>query len=151
MNVSTCKFTIVKLTFYVCIIVFFVLHKFITFHSEIKTFEIRQRLDSRERNVQEKMTVSAVNNYNNDHKNEQNLRIIRLEEKVQTLETRLENITKILSRMTEGNDENGSVFSRLSKEILSDEYQTIKKSKDNNETSLSFTEFHESGAVEDYL
>ena len=150
MNVSTCKFTIVKLTFYVCIIVFFVLHKFITFQWEIKTFEIRQRLDSRERNVQEKMTVSAVNNYNNDKKNEQNLRIIRLEEKVKTPETRLENITKILSMMTEGNDENGSVFSRLSKEILSDEYQTIKKSKDNNETSLSFTEFPESGAV-DYL
>ena len=151
MNVSTCKFTIVKLTFYVCIIVFFALHKFITFQSEIKTSEIRQRLDNRERNVQEKTTVSAVNNYNNDQSNEQNLRIIRLEEKVKTLETRLENITKILSRMAEGNDENGSVFTRLSKEMLSDEYQTIKKSKDNNETSLSFTEFPESGAVEDYL
>ena len=150
MNVSTCKFTIVKLTFYVCIIVFFALHKFITFQSEIKTFEIRQRLDNRERNVQEHLTVSAVN-YNNDQSNEQSLRIIKLEEKVKILETRLENITKILSRMAEGNNENGSVFSRLSKEILSDEYQTIKKSKDNNETSLSFTEFPESGAVEDYL
>ena len=136
MNVSTCKFAIVRLTIYVCIIIFFALHKFITFQSEIKTFEIRQRLDNRERNVQEKMTVSAVNNSNNDQSNEQNLRIIRLEEKVKTLETRLENITKILSRMTEGNDENGSVFSRLSNEILSDEYQTIKKSKDNNETSM---------------
>ena len=125
-------------------------NKFITFQSEIKTFEIRQRLDNRERNVQEHLTVSAVN-YNNDQSNEQSLRIIKLEEKVKILETRLENITNILSRMAEGNNENGSVFSRLSKEILSDEYQTIKKSKDNNETSLSFTEFPESGAVEDYL
>ena len=146
MNSSAYKSTITKLTFYVCIVVFFALHKFITLHSEIKTFEIRRKINEQERNIQEKMTVSAVNYYSIDQSNEQSLRIIRLEEKVKKLETHLENITKFLSRIAERNDLNSSVFTRLS-----EENQTIKTSEDNNQTSLNYTEFPESGAVEYYL
>ena len=89
------------------------------------------------------MNASDVNFYDNDESNEKSLRIIRLEEKVKKLEIRLENITKILWRLAERNEENSSV---LSKET-SEEYQMINKFKENNETSFGLTKFPESGRV----